>query len=151
MRRPGHPLSRPWLGPTHRGGARRRWQGELAGILAAWRAVTRGGPDDHVVLVDGRRPLREGYDDMAAKTRAACKRAGLAPLTFHSLRASYATLTADGGLPITKLSALLGHGDVSTTAIYIWPESAHAASDPRAILGGVVLAPSAASDEPGTN
>jgi integrase len=116
---------------------------ELAAELTAWRAVTRGGPDDHVVLVDGARPLREGYDDMAAKTRAACKRAGLEPLTFHSLRATYATLTADAGLPITKLSALLGHADAATTAIYIRPESSRAAVDPRAILGGTVSAPSA--------
>jgi integrase len=115
---------------------------ELTAELAAWRAVTRGGPDDHVVLVDGVRPLREGYDDMAAKTRSACKRAGLEPLTFHSLRATYATLTADAGLPITKLSALLGHADAATTAIYIRPESSRAAVDPRAILGGTVSAPS---------
>ncbi len=115
---------------------------ELAAILAAWRAVTRGGPDDHVVLVAGTRPLREKHDDMAAKTRAACKRAGLAPLTFHALRATYATLTADAGLPIGKLSALLGHADAATTAIYIRTESSRAASDPRAILGGTVPAPS---------
>ncbi|HEX2687281.1 MAG TPA: tyrosine-type recombinase/integrase [Kofleriaceae bacterium] len=78
---------------------------------------------------------------MAAKTRAACKRAGLAPLTFHSLRATYATLTADAGLPIGKLSALLGHADAATTAIYIRPESSRAAADPRAILGGTEPAP----------
>lgn len=118
---------------------------ELAGILAAWRAVTRGGPNDLVVLVGGVRPLREGYDDMAAKTRAACKRAGLAPLTFHSLRATYATLTADAGLPIGKLQVLLGHADASTTGIYIRPESSRAAADPRAVLGGMELAPTAAN------
>jgi len=124
---------------------------ELAGILAGWRLVTRGGPDDHVVLVDGKRPLREGYDDMAAKTRAACKRAGVEPLTFHSLRATYATLTADAGLPITKLSALLGHADAATTAIYIRPESSRAAVDPRAIIGGTVSAPTAHDDDRSTN
>lgn len=113
---------------------------ELAEILAAWRAVTRGGPDDLVVLVDGVRPLREGVDDMAAKTRAACRRAGLEPLTFHALRASYATITADAGLPLSKLQALLGHTAASTTAIYIRPESSHAAADPRAILGGHAVA-----------
>ena len=124
---------------------------ELAAELTAWRAVTRGGPDDHVVLVDGVRPLRESYDDMAAKTRSACKRAGLEPLTFHSLRATYATLTADAGLPITKLSALLGHADAATTAIYIRPESSRAAVDPRAILGGIVSAPSAQADDRAPN
>ena len=72
---------------------------------------------------------------MAQKTGAACKRAGLAPITFHSLRATYATLVADQGLPIASLSKLLGHADASTTAIYIWPEAAPAALDPRAQIG----------------
>ncbi len=79
---------------------------ELAEILAAWRKVTGGRDGDHVLLVGGKRPLREGYDDMAQKTRSACKRAGLTPLTFHSLRASFATLAADQGLPVGKLMAL---------------------------------------------
>lgn len=113
---------------------------ELAALLAVWREVTRGGPDDRVVLVGGKRPLREGHDDVAQKTRSACKRAGLTPITFHSLRASYATLVADAGLPLGKLQALLGHADASTTSIYIRPESANAALDPRARLsaaGGI--------------
>jgi integrase len=109
---------------------------ELAAILNAWRAVTNGRDEDHVVLVGGVRPLREGYDDMAAKTRSACKRAGLTPITFHSLRASYATLVADHGLPLAKLQALLGHADITTTGIYLRPESSRAALDPRARLSG---------------
>lgn len=109
---------------------------ELAAILDAWRRVTGGGPDDHVVLVGGKRPLREGHDDMAQKTRSACKRAGIRPLKFHELRASFATLTGDQGLPLTKLQALMGHADATTTAIYLRAESEHAALDPRAILGG---------------
>jgi integrase len=109
---------------------------ELAAILKAWRKVTKGKADDRIVLVAGKRPLHENLDDMAAKTRAACKRAGLTPLTFHSLRASYATIVADQGLPVSKLQALLGHADAATTAIYIRAESQHAAMDPRALLGG---------------
>jgi integrase len=109
---------------------------ELAAILNDWREKTGGQPDDHVVLVGGVRPLREGFDDMAAKTRSACKRAGLTPITFHSLRASYATLTSDNGLPLAKLQALLGHADIKTTGIYLRPESERAALDPRARLSG---------------
>ncbi|HEY1815551.1 MAG TPA: site-specific integrase [Kofleriaceae bacterium] len=108
---------------------------ELAAILEAWREVTNGGADDRVVLVGGKRALVEHKDDMASKTRSACKRASVTPLTFHALRATYATLVADAGLPVSKLSALLGHADVKTTAIYIRPESSHAALDPRAMLG----------------
>jgi len=112
---------------------------ELAAILSAWRKLTNGRDDDRVVLVGGTRPLREGHDDMAQKTRSACKRAQVTPLTFHSLRASYATLVADQGLPTSKLQALLGHADASTTAIYIRSESANAAADARAVLGGHVV------------
>jgi hypothetical protein len=46
-----------------------------------------------------------------------------------------------------KLSALLGHADAATTAIYIRPESSRAAVDPRAILGGTVSAPSAQASD----
>jgi len=118
---------------------------DLAEMLAAWRKYTRGGPDDRIVviggeLVDGRlvgaRPLREGFDDVAAKTRSACKRAGLAPLTFHSLRASYATITASQGLPLKTMATLLGHADIETTAIYVRPEFESAWLDPRSVLGG---------------
>lgn len=125
---------------------------ELAAIPRSWRASAADGvgPDDRVVLMRGRgvtrgatrvmHPLREGIDDLSARTRTACRRAGLTPVTFHSLRATYATLVADQGLPISKLSALLGHADARTTAIYIRPESERAALDPRAVLGGTVSA-----------
>lgn len=123
---------------------------ELAAILRSWRAKHGGGPDDQVVLVHGEgkpRPLREHCDDVAAKTRSASKRAGLTPLPFHSLRATYATLVADQGLPVSALSALLGHSHASTTAIYIRPESQRAALDPRAVLGGHVLATTLGGNE----
>lgn len=69
---------------------------------------------------------------MAAKTRSACKRAGLTPVTFHALRAHYSTIVADRGLPLSLLQALLGHADPKTTSIYVRPESQRAALDPRA-------------------
>lgn len=108
---------------------------ELAAILEAWRAATQGRPDDHVVLVNGRRPLREGYDDVAAKTRSACKRASLPPVMFDALPASYATIVADRGLPLSRLQALPGHADLWTTSIYLRTETECAALDPRARLG----------------
>jgi integrase len=112
---------------------------DLAAILESWREVTGGGPDDRIVLVGGKRPLRERVDSVSRRTRAACRRAGLQELTFHSLRATYATIAVDQGLPISKLQALMGHADAATTSIYIRPEAQHAATDPRAILGGTAL------------
>lgn len=120
---------------------------ELAAILDAWRKTTNGGPDGHVVLFQGKRPLVERADDVAAKTRNACRRAGLTSVSFHGLRASYATICADQGLPVSKLAALLGHADIATTGIYVRPESADAALDPRALLGGNVVATGPATDE----
>jgi integrase len=79
--------------------------------------------------------FREGHDDLATKTRKACKRAGLTPLKFHDLRASFATLAAGQGLPVTLLQALLSPSDVKTTAIYLRADSATAALDPQAIIG----------------
>ncbi|MDQ3295834.1 MAG: tyrosine-type recombinase/integrase [Myxococcota bacterium] len=114
---------------------------ELAAILAAWRKETRGGDDDLVVLVNGKRPLCEKTDtDMARRTRRACKRAGVTELAFHELRASYATIAANLGVPLALLQAALGHADIATTAIYVRPESAHAALDPRLLLGGHEMA-----------
>lgn len=110
---------------------------ELAALLAAWRKLTNGGDDDHVVLVDGKRPLCEATDtDMARRTRRACKRAAVTELAFHELRASYATIAANLGVPLALLQAALGHADIATTAIYVRPDSAHAALDPRLLLGG---------------
>jgi hypothetical protein len=82
------------------------------------------------------RPLKEGYDDIAAKTRSACRRAGSMEITFHALRATYATIVANQNLPLPQLAVLLGHRDIRTTAIYMRPESERAALDPRAQLGG---------------
>ena len=113
---------------------------ELASLLAEWRAVTRGGPDDRVVLVNGVRELRERIDAVSRMTKAACEKAGLPPLTFHELRHSYGTILSNQGLPATKLAALMGHSDVRTTNIYINPESETAVQDPRARLSGHVAA-----------
>jgi integrase len=44
-------------------------------------------------------------------------------LPFHNLRATYATLVADQGSPVSALSVLLGHANASTTASYMRPES----------------------------
>ena len=111
---------------------------ELAAILKAWREVTDGKDDDRVVLVGGKRPLREGYDDVAQKTRSACKRAEVPEVTFHELRHSYATIASSNGLPLALLQALLGHANIATTGIYVNPDSARAALDPRARLSAPV-------------
>lgn len=44
-----------------------------------------------------------------------CKRNGLPHITVHSLRHMYATVLLEQGVPLVKISALLGHSSVSTT------------------------------------
>lgn len=47
-----------------------------------------------------------------------CSRNGLPHLTVHSLRHMYATILAEQGVPLMKISALLGHSSVHTTFEY---------------------------------
>lgn len=47
-----------------------------------------------------------------------CNRNGLPHLTVHSLRHMYATILAEQGVPLMKISTLLGHSSVHTTFEY---------------------------------
>jgi len=47
-----------------------------------------------------------------------CQRAGLPHLTVHGLRHMYATILLEQGIPLVKVSALLGHSSVHTTFEY---------------------------------
>ena len=44
-----------------------------------------------------------------------CRRNGLPHITVHGLRHMYATILLEQGVPLVKISALLGHSSVSTT------------------------------------
>lgn len=47
-----------------------------------------------------------------------CNRNGLPHLTVHSLRHMFATILAEQGVPLMKISTLLGHSSVHTTFEY---------------------------------
>lgn len=47
-----------------------------------------------------------------------CKRNGLPHISIHSLRHQYATILLEQGVPLVKISALLGHSSVTTTFEY---------------------------------
>lgn len=47
-----------------------------------------------------------------------CRRAGLPHLTVHSLRHMYASILTEQGVPLIKVSALLGHSSLNTTFEY---------------------------------
>lgn len=47
-----------------------------------------------------------------------CNRNGLPKITVHSLRHMFATISIEQGVPLVKISALLGHSSVNTTFEY---------------------------------
>ncbi|WP_394365850.1 tyrosine-type recombinase/integrase [Mesoterricola sediminis] len=48
-----------------------------------------------------------------------CGELGLGSVTQHRLRASFASLHAETGTPITEIQGMLGHKNIATTMIYI--------------------------------
>jgi integrase len=48
-----------------------------------------------------------------------CGDLGLVNLTHHRLRATFATLHAGSGTPITEIQGMLGHKNIQTTMIYV--------------------------------
>lgn len=50
---------------------------------------------------------------------AACAAAGIARLTGHRLRGTYATLLSEEGVPIQDIMVVLGQKDIRTTVIYL--------------------------------
>ncbi|HNX37586.1 MAG TPA: site-specific integrase [Candidatus Cloacimonadota bacterium] len=48
-----------------------------------------------------------------------CEELKLGNITQHRLRATFATLHAEAGTPITDIQNMLGHKDIATTMIYV--------------------------------
>lgn len=111
-------VDRSYEGPTK--GRKVRWvpmSEALASILRPWLKSHKSE------LVIGHR-LEPG-DSLSPMTRRACKRAGIAPVTFHQLRHTAASHLALSGLPIPAIGALLGHESPLTTAKYAHLDTEH--------------------------
>jgi integrase/recombinase XerD len=99
-------------------------------------AARHGSPSPAVFLnARGGRLTRQGA---WGALRAAAARAGLAEVSPHTLRHSFATHLLDGGADVRVVQELLGHASVTTTQVYTLVtverlREVYAAAHPRAL------------------
>lgn len=72
---------------------------------------------NHLVPADRLFPI--GPNRLARMVREAAARAGLSNITPHQLRHFFATSLVERGAELHKVKELLGHEDISTTALYL--------------------------------
>jgi integrase/recombinase XerD len=97
----------------------------------------RQGPASPALFLNARggRLTRQGA---WGALRAASARAGLAEVSPHTLRHSFATHLLDGGADVRVVQELLGHASVTTTQVYTLVtvdrlREVYAAAHPRAL------------------
>ena len=112
-------------------------QAYLVQARPALAASARTGQPSPAVFLNARggRLTRQGA---WGALRAAAARAGLAEVSPHMLRHSFATHLLDGGADVRVVQELLGHASVSTTQVYTLVtvdklREVYAASHPRAL------------------
>lgn len=87
--------------------------------LTAYLAVRPALADDHLFVGQRGEPLQPQAVQLIVKKYA--RRAGLADVTPHTLRHSFAKHVLDEGSDLATVSRLLGHERLETTAIYTQP------------------------------
>jgi integrase/recombinase XerD len=117
--------------------AREALEAYLIRARPALAAAKRSGPSTPAVFLNARggRLTRQGS---WAVLRAAAARAGLAEVSPHTLRHSFATHLLDGGADVRVVQELLGHASVTTTQAYTLVtidklREVYAAAHPRAL------------------
>ncbi len=88
---------------------------QLRPLLAPWLAQR---PQIGPVFPGGHEAPRLGRRPQEKAVRRLCERAGIPPCTPHQLRHSFGTWAVRAGIPINQVSAMMGHEDLATTAIY---------------------------------
>ena len=84
-------------------------------VLTAWLAERPASDHPHIFLNDRGQPLTVNGIEWLLHQYG--QQAGV-PLTPHQLRHTFARQVTEAGMPITSLSKLLGHAQITTTQIY---------------------------------
>lgn len=143
---PGAAVSAPVVRLNGKGGkqrlvpvgnyARQAVEAYLVRGRPALSAAARGGQPSSALFLNARggRLTRQGA---WGALRAAASRAGLAEVSPHVLRHSFATHLLDGGADVRVVQELLGHASVTTTQVYTLVtvdrlREVYAAAHPRA-------------------
>ena len=72
--------------------------------------------NDYISCQENGKP--HGMSSMNTALTKLCNRNGLPKISVHSLRHMFATILLEQGVPLIKISALLGHSSINTTFEY---------------------------------
>jgi integrase len=120
-------VDRSYDGPTK--GKLVRWAPLSPALAAILRPWVDGRPGAELVVKAAGEPLT-ARADILKRTRRACRRAGIAEVTFHQLRHTAASHLAQR-VPLPMVGAVLGHADPKTTARYAHLDTEGIARSPR--------------------